>query len=82
MNTQEAYGKRHIILTDNLWFKDIATILAQEFQPQGYSIPTGQLPYFVCWIAALFNKQMKSYVLPRIGKRFYLDKKRVNKHKF
>lgn len=73
----EAANNRHIIYTDSVWVKDIALAVAKEFKPQGYSIPTGQLPYFLCWVAGLFNKSMKNNILPRIGKVMKIDNKRM-----
>ncbi|XP_069180968.1 uncharacterized protein [Procambarus clarkii] len=73
----EAVNNRHIIYTDSVWVKDIALAVAKEFKPQGYSIPTGQLPYFLCWVAGLFNKSMKNNILPRIGKVMKIDNKRM-----
>lgn len=77
LTTPEAANNRHIISTDSVWMKDIALAVAKEFKPQGYSIPTGQLPYFLCWVAGLFNKGMKNNILPRIGKVMKVDNKRV-----
>ncbi|CAL4078695.1 unnamed protein product [Meganyctiphanes norvegica] len=77
LTAPEAANNRHIVSTDTIWIKDAAATVAKEFKPQGYSIPTGQLPYFVCWVAGLFNKNMKSNILPRIGKQFNVDNKRM-----
>ncbi|XP_047485963.1 eukaryotic translation initiation factor 4 gamma-like [Penaeus chinensis] len=57
--------------------KDIALAASKEFKPQGYSIPTGQLPYFLCWVAGLFNKGMKNNILPRLGKQISASNKRM-----
>lgn len=77
LTVPEAAGNRHIILTDCMWYKDIAASVAKEFRPQGYSIATAQLPYVVCWLAGLFNKGMRNTVLPRIGKTLAVDNKRM-----
>ncbi|XP_047485902.1 phenylacetaldehyde reductase-like, partial [Penaeus chinensis] len=60
-----------------VWMKDIALAASKEFKPQGYSIPTGQLPYFLCWVAGLFNKGMKNNILPRLGKQISASNKRM-----
>ena len=58
--------------------KDIAVMASDEFKPLGYSIPIAELPYFVCWLAGVFNKGMRSYVLPRFGTpAFKLNNQRV-----
>ncbi|XP_076036197.1 uncharacterized protein LOC143022089 isoform X2 [Oratosquilla oratoria] len=72
-----AAGHRHIICTDTLWLREMTTTISKEFRPQGYSVPTGQLPYVLCWIAAAFNRSMKSFILPRIGKQFKFENKRM-----
>jgi len=77
LTAPEAANNRHIVSTDTIWIKDAAATLSKEFKPQGYSIPTGQLPYFVCWVAGLFNKNLKTNILPRIGKQFNVDNKRM-----
>ena len=33
-----------------------AKILAAEFNPRGYRVPTGKLPYWLMWIIAWFDK--------------------------
>lgn len=58
--------------------KDIAMAVAKEFKPQGYSIPTSQLPYFMVWMAGFFNKSVKNNILPRIGKVIKADNTRVS----
>ncbi|XP_066959335.1 uncharacterized protein [Macrobrachium rosenbergii] len=73
----EAAGKRHIITTDSFWMKDVALAASKEFRPQGYNIPTCQLPYFVVWMAGIFNKTYKNHLLPRLGKVMKVDNKRM-----
>ncbi|KAG0710408.1 putative uncharacterized oxidoreductase [Chionoecetes opilio] len=73
----EAVNNRHIILTDCLWYKDIAGAVAKEFRPQGYSIATAQLPYVVLWLAGLFNKGVRNSILPRVGKTLGVENKRM-----
>ena len=34
----------------------MAKVLAAEFNPRGYRVPTGRLPYWVMWIIARFDK--------------------------
>ncbi|XP_042883889.1 uncharacterized protein LOC122260598 [Penaeus japonicus] len=77
LTAPEAVNNRHIICTDSVWVKDIALAASKEFKPQGYSIPTGQLPYFLCWVAGLFNKGMKNNILPRLGKQLNASNKRM-----
>ena len=44
----EAANKRFILAAKAAWLKDIAEILKTEFQPQGYSVTTTEMPK---WIA-------------------------------
>jgi dihydroflavonol-4-reductase len=38
-----------------MWMGDIAAVLAAEFGPRGYRIPTRPLPYWLMWILARFD---------------------------
>lgn len=67
METPEAAGHRHILVAGNLWMREIALILQQEFQSQGYRIKTGRLPKFLMWIAGIFDATARSSV-KNIGK--------------
>jgi nucleoside-diphosphate-sugar epimerase len=59
MERPEAPGNRYICAGDHLWTQEMAKVLADEFNPRGYKIPTGHLPYFVMWIIARFDKSVK-----------------------
>lgn len=56
MERPEAAGNRYICAGDHIWVQDMAKILAAEFNPRGYRVPTGHLPYWVMWIIAWFDK--------------------------
>jgi nucleoside-diphosphate-sugar epimerase len=56
MERPEAAGNRYICAGEHLWVQDIAKILAAEFNPRGYRVPTGRLPYWLMWIIARFDK--------------------------
>lgn len=77
LTTPEAANHRHIISTETVWMKDMALTVAKEFKPQGYSIPTSQLPYFMVWMAGFFNKNVKTSILPRVGKVIKTDNTRM-----
>lgn len=77
MTLPEAANHRHIISTDSFWMKDVAMAASKEFKQQGYSIPTGQLPNFLVWMAGLFNKNLKNHLLPRLSKSLKVDNKRM-----
>ena len=56
MERPEAAGNRYICAGDHVWVQDIAKVLAAEFNPRGYRVPTGRLPYWLMWIIAWFDK--------------------------
>ncbi len=56
MERPEAPGNRYICAGEHLWVQDMAKILASEFNPRGYRVPTGKLPYWLMWIIARFDK--------------------------
>ncbi|KAL8593570.1 hypothetical protein ACOMHN_024273 [Nucella lapillus] len=76
MTLPEAAGHRHLILNTNMWMKEIAQLLAKEFKPQGYSVPTMNCPYFALWMSALFDKTIKM-ILPQVNKVHRFDNKRM-----
>jgi hypothetical protein len=55
MEKPNAAGNRYICAGNHYWMRDIALILADEFGPQGYRVPTGKLPYWVLWLVARFD---------------------------
>jgi nucleoside-diphosphate-sugar epimerase len=59
MERPEAAGNRYICAGDYIWMQDIAKILAGEFNPQGYKVPTGRLPYWLLWGLARFDRTVR-----------------------
>ncbi|KAK6195722.1 hypothetical protein SNE40_001090 [Patella caerulea] len=76
MTLDEAVGKRHLIVNSNVWMKEMAQILAKEFKPQGYSVPTMNCPYFALWLSSVFDKTLK-LILPQVGKIHRFDNTRM-----
>jgi nucleoside-diphosphate-sugar epimerase len=68
MERPEAPGNRYICAGAHLWVQDMAKILAAEFNPRGYRVPTGRLPYWVMWIIARFDKAVR-LALGYVGRR-------------
>jgi nucleoside-diphosphate-sugar epimerase len=60
MTKPEAAGNRYICAGEHIWMRDIAKILDGEFRPRGYRVPTGHLPYAALWLAARFDKTLRS----------------------
>ena len=52
MTTKEAAGHRHCLVTESLWFADLAKVLHEEFAGQGYNVtkwvepPNEEMPHF------------------------------------
>jgi nucleoside-diphosphate-sugar epimerase len=68
MERPEAPGNRYICAGEHLWVQDMAKILAAEFNPRGYRIPTGHLPYWLMWIIARFDKAVR-LALEYVGRK-------------
>jgi dihydroflavonol-4-reductase len=59
LETPAAVGRRYICATDFLWLRDAAAVLAAEFNPQGYRVPTGGVPDFAIRLLALVDPTVK-----------------------
>lgn len=59
MELPDAAGNRYICAGDNLWFGDIARILADEFGPQGYRVPTRRMPVWALWVIGRFDREVR-----------------------
>ena len=76
MTSPQAAGQRHILCGGNIWFKDIANTLRDEFHPQGYCISNITAPYFVMWIAARFD-DTASMILRALNAECHYDNTRM-----
>ena len=68
----EADGERFIAVGKNVWMKDIANILAKEYGPQGWNIPTRALPLWAAKLGANFHPRLKQ-AKPFLGKASTFD---------
>jgi dihydroflavonol-4-reductase len=68
METPAAAGQRFICAGDHYWVKDLAEILAAEFGPLGYKIPTRELPFWLLWVAGRFDRTIRM-TLGYIGRK-------------
>jgi dihydroflavonol-4-reductase len=59
MESPQAPGNRYICAGDHMWIEDMAKVLAVEFNPKGYRVPTGRLPYWLMWVIARFDKTIR-----------------------
>ncbi|KAL8595902.1 hypothetical protein ACOMHN_018214 [Nucella lapillus] len=76
MTLPDAAGQRHLVVNTNMWMKEIAQVLAKEFKPRGYNVPTMNCPYFALWMSSLFDKTIKM-ILPQVNKVHRFDNKRM-----
>lgn len=76
MTTQEASGKRFLVVNENLWLKEIAQILANEFKSRGYNVPTSNYPNAMLKLIGLLNKNIKA-VIPQCGKVTKFDNSKM-----
>ncbi|XP_022337706.2 uncharacterized protein LOC111133530 [Crassostrea virginica] len=76
MTSDDAAGKRHLIVNTNVWMKEMAVILSKEFKSQGYNIPTANCPQPILWLTSFFDRTIKM-VLPDVGKVYKFDNTRM-----
>lgn len=76
MEKSEAAGNRYILSNRTLHFREIAQIIADEFQPQGYKLPTKNLPKVVLWVGKFFDSGIKE-LYPLLGKTAVLSNERM-----
>ena len=76
MEKAEAVGNRHLLTGQSLWMREIADIIAREFKPQGYAIPSFVMPKFGIWAAKFFDPSVKM-IYPMLNKRFQYSNERM-----
>jgi len=68
LRTPEAAGNRYILASEhNMWMSDIAALLAEEFGPQGYRVPTGALPNWFARVLSWFDPVVRQ-ALDHVGR--------------
>ena len=67
MEKAEAVGNRHLLTGRTIWMRELADIIAREFKPQGYAIPSFVMPKFGIWAAKFFDPSAKM-MYPLINK--------------
>ncbi len=68
MQRPEAAGNRYLCAGEHMWLQELARILADEFNPQGFRVPTGRLPYWLMWVIGRFDKTTR-LALDLVGHR-------------
>lgn len=76
MTTQEASGKRFLLVNENMWMKEIAQVLAKEFKSRGYNVPTTNYPNAMLHMVGIINKNVKA-IIPQCGKVSKFDNTRM-----
>ena len=68
LETPVAAGNRYILAGEHMWMRDIAAVLAEEFNPLGYRVPTGSLPTLLLRVMAWFDSSIRP-ALDFVGRR-------------
>lgn len=68
MESPIAAGNRYIVAGDFMWMRDIAAVLAQEFNPRGYRVPTMTMPTWLLRLVVLFDPSVRQ-ALDFIGRK-------------
>jgi dihydroflavonol-4-reductase len=68
MESPIAPGNRYILAGDHLWMREIAAVLAEEFNPRGYRVPTGSMPTWLLRVVAMFDPSVRQ-ALDFVGRR-------------
>ncbi|KAG9511362.1 putative oxidoreductase [Fragariocoptes setiger] len=69
-------GKRYLLFSDCKWMKELAAIIAKEFKPLGYWVPSVVVPNTLVWLGSFFDRSTVM-VVPRLGREFKLSNKRM-----
>lgn len=76
MEKSEAAGNRYILSNCTLHFREMAQIVGTEFEPQGYKIPTKNMPKALLWVGKFFHSGIKQ-IYPILGKTAQLSNERM-----
>jgi nucleoside-diphosphate-sugar epimerase len=68
LETPAAAGNRYIVAGEFMWMREIAAMLAEEFNPKGYRVPTGPLPTWLLRVVSLFDASVRP-ALDFVGRR-------------
>ncbi|MBE1876876.1 NAD-dependent epimerase/dehydratase family protein [Myceligenerans pegani] len=59
LEVPRAAGNRYVCAGPNVWFGEMAEILREEFGPLGYRVPTAHMPYWLLWVLARFDREVR-----------------------
>ena len=78
MEKSEAAGNRYILANKMLHMREIAQIIGNEFRPQGYKVPSKNMPKPLVWVGKLFIPSLRA-VYATLGKTVqYSNERMVN----
>ncbi|WP_433685080.1 NAD-dependent epimerase/dehydratase family protein [Nocardia sp. CA-119907] len=67
LEVPEAAGNRYICAGEHVWMAEMGRLLAEEFGPRGFRVPTRVVPDVVVRAIALFDKGIR-LTLPTLGR--------------
>jgi len=76
METPAAAGQRYCCAGDHVWMREMAAMLAEEFGPRGYRVPTGRLPYWLLWLIARFDPTIRM-TLKSVGNKELISNAKI-----
>jgi nucleoside-diphosphate-sugar epimerase len=68
LETPAAAGNRYIVAGEHMWLREMAAVLAEEFNPKGFRVPTGGLPTWLLRVLARFDASVRP-ALDFVGRR-------------
>ena len=78
MEKSEAAGNRYILANKLLHIRELAQIIGNEFRPQGYKVPSKNMPKPLVWVGKLFVPSLRG-IYASLGKRIqYSNERMVN----
>jgi len=77
MTEPRAAGRRYLCSLPQVWFVEVAAILDKRFEPEGFNIPTGQMPDFIPRVMSIFNPVLRS-ITPSLGVMRKTDNARIH----
>ena len=57
----DAAGNRYCAVNGSLWLSDIASVLRPRYKPQGYKVPSIEMPNWVVKFASYFMSDLKAF---------------------
>ncbi|MFE7723173.1 NAD-dependent epimerase/dehydratase family protein [Nocardia rhizosphaerihabitans] len=78
MEVPAAAGNRYLCAAEPLWMGDLARLLARDYDPQGFRVPTRVLPNWLVRLVAVFDKGVRLTV-PVLGRTEYVSAEKARR---